>query len=179
MYRINDKKAAIKEIQKYLYVISDAMYDKKLPRVSITSVFDSETTAAILKYQELNGLKESGIVDYNTFTSLYRDYSSIIKEKSVSDFIVGETPFPLSKGTQSEDVRALHIIINELTDRFDSIENVGYGAYYSTATVNAVKTLRRIFGFEITETVDKQLYERLRKELAVLNSMRTKATLVF
>ena len=179
MYRINDKKAAIKEVQKYLYAISDAMYDKRIPRVSVNGIFDEDTANAIRRYQNLNGLSESGIVDYQTFKSLYWDYSLISIENSISDFIVGETPFPLSRGMQSEDVRALHLMINALCDRFESIENVGTGAYYSSATANAVKSLRKIFGLPLAETVDKQFYDRLRREFLTLRAMKAKETLVF
>ena len=46
MYQQSNKNAAVKEIQTYLYLISDRMY-ADVPRIPIDGIYDSETEAAV------------------------------------------------------------------------------------------------------------------------------------
>lgn len=169
MYHASDKKSAIKEIQRYLFKLSDTTYPQ-IPRIPIDGVYDGETAAAVKKYQELRSFKETGIVDYQTFTEMSADYFFVVSDEKMRDFIIGETDFPLSVGSYSEDVRTLHIIINELAKSFSGIEKVGVGAYYSEKTANAVNSFSKIFGYPATGTVDKRLFSRLNTELEAIRA---------
>lgn len=162
-YRINDRGAAIKEIKKYLYLISENMY-KDIPRNTIDEIYDSETKAAVLKYQEIKGIEVSGVVDLETFDALYSDYLLLAEDTVTEDYILS-SGFPLKKGMISEDVRLLHLMINELRKTYQNINYVGTGNYYSSETEKAISYLRNLFGFEGGGDLDKRLYYRIKKEL--------------
>lgn len=173
MYQQNDKRSAVREIQKYLYVLSDRKYET-IPRIPIDGIFDEETKAAVIEYQKIKLLTESGIVDFETFTALYGDYLSVVDNFYTNDYIIGDSAFPLSENEQSEDVRALHLIINELRKSYPQIASVGTGSYFSKRTGDAIEALRELFIFPKSREVDKELYRRLISEINARNQSEIK-----
>lgn len=173
MYQQRDKKSAVREIQRYLFVLSDRKY-KSIPRIPIDGIFDEETKAAVIEYQTVKFLTPSGIVDLETFNSLYEDYMLVVDNFYTNDYIIGDSSFPLSENDQNEDVRALHLIINELRKSYPQIKNVGTGAYFSRRTGDAIEQLRELFIFPSSRAVDKELYRRLQRELNARNQIKRK-----
>lgn len=173
MYQQGDKRSAVREIQKYLYVLSDKKYET-IPRIPIDGIFDEETKAAVIEYQKIKLLTESGVVDFETFTALYDDYISVVDNFYTNDYIIGDSSFPLSENDQNEDVRALHLMINELRKSYPQIVNVGTGSYYSKRTADAVEALRELFVFPKSRKVDKELYRRLKTEINARNQTERK-----
>ena len=164
MYQQTDKKAAVSEIQKYLYVLSDRKYTD-IPRIPIDGIFDKETKAAVVKFQEIRLLSPTGIVDYETFTALYNDYLTVVEDFYTTDYILGDGSLPLSENDQNEDVRAFHIMINELRKTYPQISSVGTGAYFSKRTGDAVEELRALFLLPHSRVLDKELYRRIIAEI--------------
>ena len=173
MYQQTDKKSAIKEIQKYLYVLSDRKYTE-IPRIPIDGIFDKETEAAVIKFQEIKLLSKSGIVDYETFTALYDDYLGVVEDVYTADYIFGDGSFPLSENDQSEDVRALHIMINELRKTYPQINPVGTGAYFSKRTGDAIEILSELFILPKSRKLNKELYRRMIDEINARNRFEEK-----
>lgn len=164
MYQQTDKKETVKKIQEYLYVLSGEKYPK-IPRVPIDGSFNEETRNAVIKFQEIKGLEGNGIVDFNTFTALYKDYRELMLDKSTNGYIVGDGSFPLYETNQNEDVRALHIMINELRKIYPEITEVGIGSYFSSKTARAIEDLRVIFMLPPSKKLDKALYRRMVAEI--------------
>lgn len=164
MYRQNDKSAAIKEIQEYLFFLSDKKYDT-IRRIPIDGVFDNETTEAVIAFQTALSLAPTGIVDYETFTALYREYTSAYNEFSEKNYIVGDGKLPLQENDQNDDVRVLHAMINELRKTYSQINEVGTGAYFSSRTGDAIEKIRKLFLLPYSRKLDKPLYSRLKKEI--------------
>ena len=164
MYQQSNKNAAVKEIQTYLYLISDRMY-ADVPRIPIDGIYDSETEAAVIKYQEIKGISQSGAVDYETFTALYNDYSRIIEYEETNGYIFGDGSLPLKENDQNEDVRALHVMISELRKAYPNIPDTGNGSYYSARTGDAVEALSEIFMLPKSRILDRSLYKRMLTEI--------------
>ncbi len=164
MYHQTDKKSAIKEIQTYLYVLSDRKY-KEIPRVPIDGIFDKESEAAVIEFQKIKLFSETGIVDYETFTALYEDYLAVTEDLSTNNYIFGDSVFPISENDQNEDVRALHVMINELRKTYPQITDVGSGAYFSKRTGDAIEDLRTLFMLPKSRKLDKALYQRMTDEI--------------
>ena len=164
MYNITDKSDAVKEIKRLLFGVSQKLHPN-IPRTTIDGIYDEETREAIKEFQRIKGLAESGETDLATFTSLYDDFKIAKAEFYGRDYIVSGDGFPLQRGDMSEDVRTLHIIINELAKTYRDLENVGTGSYYSRKTQRAISNLRRIFMLEDGEELDRRLFERMLTEL--------------
>lgn len=164
MYLQSDKASAVKEIQKYLFFLSDRKY-KDIPRIPIDGTFDKETQAAVIKFQEIKLLSPTGIVDYETFTALYADYNELVADSYTSSDIIIAKELPLKENDQGEAVRALHVLINELKRYYPQIGDVGNGAYFSARTTSSVKKLRELFRLSNSEQVDSELYRRIVREI--------------
>ena len=164
MYKQSDRISAIKEIQKFLYLLSDSKY-KSIPRVPIDGVFDDETKAAVIAYQKEKQITPSGAVDHETFVSLYSDYSEIINDSNTNGFIFGDGKFPLKEGDRNEDVRALNIIINELSKTYRQITEIDVSSYFSANTGDAIEEITEIFLYPRSRALDKNLYRRINEEL--------------
>ena len=164
MYYQSDKKAATKEIQKYLYVLSGTKYPQ-IPRIPIDGAFDIETEAAVIEFQKIKNISPTGKVDYETFTELYIEYLSVIEDESCANYILGDGKFPLKENDQNEDVKALHIMINELRKTYPQISDPPSGSYFSAKTANAIEDIRRLFLMPSSRELDKALYRRMLTEL--------------
>ena len=164
MYSMYDRQAAIREIKKYLFTVSRYVYTE-IPKTTIDGFYDSETANAIGAFQAISELPITGSVDLRTFDALYALYNAAVTDFNTNDYIIEDRGFPVSPGDMNEDVRTVHLLINELADRFTELENVGTGNYYTNRTANAVRLLRHVFGFTDGETIDKGLYLRMIAEL--------------
>ncbi len=167
MYEVNDKTSAIKEVQKFLHIISDKV-NLEIPRIAVDGVYGDETFGAVKIFQELYGLEKSGLVDRETFDMLFLLYSNAADDFNRSGYLLTEAGFPLKLGDNSNDVLALHLIMNEISCAYTDICETLRGTYYSLSTENAVKNLQKIFLHEITGEVDALLYERMQTELAAI-----------
>lgn len=164
MYSMNDRQAAIREIKKYLYVISTRVYPQ-IGRTTIDGQYDEPTRAAVREFQRIKRLNESGEVDIDTFNALYEAYSRAKDDLCALDYVVEGKPFPFGIGASGEDVRALNILINELTREHTDLKHVGTGSYYSSRTARSVSGLQRAYGLEESGAVDKNTYSRMLMEL--------------
>ena len=165
MYQQNNQSEAIKEIQTYLFFLSDKKYDS-INRIPIDGVFDKETEQAVIAFQKETSIDPTGIVDYETFTTLYSEYVTAYEEFYEKAYIIGDGSLPLKENDQNEDVRALHIMINELQKSYPQISEVGSGSYFSSRTGDAIENIADLFSFQKTRVLDKALYTRIKEEIA-------------
>ena len=159
MYRINDKKSAIREIKKYLYALSRSIHPS-IRRTTIDGVFDEETRGAVIDFQKIMGYNTTGIVDFETFTALYNEYLRAIESKTPNN-ITSSGGFPLSVGDMNEDVRLLHIFVNELAKIYTTVEDVGTSSYYSNESAAAILALSKIFMMDESGVADKIMMKRI------------------
>ncbi len=167
MYRTNDRQAAIREIKKYLYVISTRVYPK-IGRTTIDGQYDEPTRESVKAFQKIKGLPVHGEVDIDTFNELYDVYRTARDDFYARDYVVEDTDFPIGIGHTGEDVRALHILINELAAHHVDVDDTGTGSYYSARTAKAVQSLRRAYGLEESDEVDKIMFSRMLMELEAI-----------
>lgn len=165
MYQQSNRSEAIREIQTYLFFLSDKRYDS-INRIPIDGVFDQETEQAVIAFQKETSLDPTGIVDYETFTTLYLEYKSAYEEFYEKPYIIGDGDLPLKENDQNDDVRTLHTMINELRKSYPEISEVGSGSYFSSRTGDAIEDIRYLFMFERSRVLDKALYSRIKREIA-------------
>lgn len=164
MYDITNRKEVVREIKRYLYLVSEHLYPE-IGRNTIDGIYDRATAESVKKYQTKMMLPVTGEVDYETFTLLFRDFDSVRTKLNEDGYLLTDAGFPISLGDMSEDVRIIHALIGELREVFRELYDVGVGSYYSRRTVESVKMLRKIFGFRDGEHVDEQLYRRMLEEI--------------
>ena len=174
MYELLDKSAAIREIQKFLFVISDKV-NNKVPRVSIDGIYGEETKNAVLIFQNLYDIDGDGTVDKITFDKMYVLYRDALEEAIGRDYIITDNGFPISVGTQSTDVIYIHLLINELSKTYRDIEKVDVrSSYFSDISKKAVNDLEEIFRIDKKGEVDAVLLERMEAEIDSIRRLNEK-----
>ena len=77
MYFIDDKKRYVRDIQKYINIIS--RMKKTIPRVSIDGIYGRETKNSIFIFQQNNNINPTGVLYKATFDVLFREYAALLE----------------------------------------------------------------------------------------------------
>ena len=162
MYVVNDKKSAIKEVQKFLYEIAQTEAD--ISYVTIDGYYSEQTRLAVTEFQRLKSIEENGRVDKQTFDLLYSAYIDALNTKLSSDFGLNSLNFPLKMGDSGNDVSILNSILRELGTYYRELA-VPYGDFFSNDTEQAVNEMQRHLLLEESGTVSESFLGRLKKEV--------------
>lgn len=155
MYRINDKEAAIRELQKCLRVLG---YDGLT--IVPSGIYDESTRAAVERFQAENGIPKSGAVDYNTHTRMYERHKENLKTKKTSE----KLGLPFLKGAYNEDIREINRCIKKIMDYYGLAHRIQNSAHFSEETERCVVCLRKIFRLPHSKEVDALLLSRIEAE---------------
>ena len=163
MYRIEDKSAAVREVQRFLIVIAER--DDTVPQLPADGFYSEELRLAVMEYQRRKGLPASGSVDKETFDLLYSEYSEILLEEERKKGVINYASFPLKLGDSGGDVRNLNTTLSELSLYYKNV-NSPSGGFYSKVTEEAVKSMQ--FHLLVPESgeVTLEFYDRLGLELS-------------
>lgn len=167
MHELLDKQAAIREIQKFIYVISNVV-NTDIPRVAVDGIYGEETVEAVKIFQVIYGIPGTGYVDLETFNMLYFLYSKAVTDKNNADYIITASGFPIKIGSFGNDVIAIHLYITELEKKYPDIGSVGKGSYFNEDSKNAVINLQKIFNLTPTGEVNSALYQRILTEVEAI-----------
>lgn len=142
----------VRSIQYFLDVVA-AFYDS-VPRVSVTGQYDAATDEAVRAYQQTFGLPVDGVLDRDTWNSLYDTYLSIL---NTSQLIDGGVPlFPgraLAQGSTGEDVAMLQEFLTYLAETYTAIPAPSVTGVYGMETQASVLAFQELFGLPATGTV--------------------------
>ena len=130
-----DTGAGVRRVQKRLNELGYFIYD-------ITGTFGYNTLGAVIRFQENNDLKETGVVDEETYRILFSD-----EAVPAGDYI-------MFMGTSGDDVFALQIRLKALGFLYDDPNGV-----FSLDTQTAVMLYSAAAGLPIEEEVSLELYE--------------------
>ena len=166
MYRIDDKAAAIREIQRYLYEIHKSEW-LDIPRVPIDGIYGNDTRAAVLELQRLKGIQPSGVVDYETFNAIYKEriFATRLSD-SDSQYLLTGAPFPFKVGDSGEDIEIIHLIFRELSGYYKDLPIPRKSSYYSEESASFARGLQGVFGMPTDGEVTAEMYDRMLFELS-------------
>lgn len=151
MYRIENRSAAIQNIQKLL-------------SQNETGIFDEKTRNSVAEHQRTFGLEVTGTVDYNTFKSLIRTYENRTLEDTKNIPLLIEPKFPYKIGDHDSNVSIINSILREIFYDYRLESKLPYGNYYSQDTALAVRELRNIFQMSPGEEISAPLFKRMMYE---------------
>lgn len=171
MYIQDNRSAAIKRIQSYLYEIQ--MFEEHSSQVPQDGIFGEETRAAILDFQKHTELNETGIVNYETFQALSDTAKKYKEENERYPFLYSISGFPLQFGGSGADVEALHALLRSLSQYLKDLPPIPRGAYYSHDTEKAIRYMQDVFLLEEDGIVTAALFEMLENELKAKQSFVT------
>lgn len=156
MYRINDKSEAIKRVQRYLSVVlTPAIF------IAPTGVYDEETRTAVMDYQNTMSISSTGIVDYQTFELLYRDFERKSAKNRLNERLENFISFPLIPGSMSEEMTHINRILSDLLNYYGHTHRLIYNNFYSDETSLAVNILQDIYNLNKVDYIDEEMYIRM------------------
>ena len=144
----------VSNLQYFINYIS-AFYDT-VPPLAIDGIYGPSTEDAVRAVQRTFDLPVTGILDLNTWETLYRTYLgfvSTIPLKYVEGNIVPYPGIPLRLGSSSDAVRLLQEYLNYLATVFTELPSIPVTGYFGNQTEEAVLAFQRRFGIEPTGTV--------------------------
>ena len=154
MYRINEKTNAVREIQNYLRELS-RIYTE-IPILSVDGVYDERTREAVRALQRMQGLTETGEVDYETFLALYEAYRPLKDERIGESELIPAAAFPLRMGDSGSYVRILQSVLGEIY----SLPLPADG-FFGRTTEDAVRKAEERYLLTPSGTVDRKLWQLL------------------
>ena len=162
MYPIKDKKAAVKEIQRYLITISQVEY--ALPHVTADGFFGDQTRAAVTEFQKISGLTPSGAVDFETFNAIYRKQLEILQARDREKSVYLAQDYPLKRGDNNESVQMLNAALRILYGYYE-IKKPRDDGYFSADTLAGVIYFKKVFGLKEDGYADIEFMKRLSDEI--------------
>ena len=156
MYDINDKKAAVRNVQSML---SELGYYRSF----ISGFYDVNTSGAVKRFQKEEGLDENGIVNAETLSLLHKRNSAIR---------VGiKNTFPITKETNSTTVREINALMREVLEYYFGAYDLDISTYYSEKTEKAADELYTVFNMSREKGISSALYERLQIEVRSIRNI--------
>ena len=159
----NTKGVAIENLQRYLRWLS--LYDDSIPSVAIDGIYDATTRDAVVSFQRMMGLEETGVVDYHTWMLLFEAYLATILEHEEPR---GFSPFPrfpagysVGSGNRQFLVEVIQYMLNELSVQHDQIPRNAQSGLFDTDTEAGVMALQRAMLLPVTGRVDRQTWNAM------------------
>lgn len=157
---------AILNLQRYLRAIS--FIDSRITRVPIDGLFDSDTQRAVSEYQRTRGIAETGIVDKNTWDSIFNEYKAITQSQDRSPSVNFFPPYPKSYeavlGEKSSFIAMVQLILRELSVIYDDFPEIAMTGVFDAPTEEAVKIFQIASGLEPTGRIDLLTWNRLGRD---------------
>lgn len=139
----------VRSLQYYLAVVGD-FYPEVRP-ISISGVYDRDTTDAVKDFQTLAGLPADGIVGINTWRALYGAYTGIIlTENSIEGGVAFFPGTTLALGSQGEDVLLIQQYLQRISQSISQVPSIVPDGVFGRQTEQAVLAVQRLFGLEET-----------------------------
>ncbi|MDE5946265.1 MAG: peptidoglycan-binding protein [Oscillospiraceae bacterium] len=144
-----------------------------IPKINQTDgIFGAYTREAVLKFQEIFNLQQTGIVDEATWYKIAYIYTSVkrlaeLGSEGVS-FEDTEKKFAneLKIGMQGFEIREIQYYLSVIGAYYDAILPVDITGYFGEETEQSVKSFQQVFGLPQTGIVDRQTWNDLYRAYA-------------
>lgn len=163
MYRLEDRPAAIREVQRFLLIVSQN--DLSIPHITVDGVYTEQTAEAVRIFQQSRNIIPTGSVDLETFTLLFGEASELMAEEERRRRVIDAEGFPLKLGDSGSDVNGLNTILRELSEYYNKIIVKPYGSFFSRDTYDAVIIMQKQLLEEESGLVSIKFYDKLSEEL--------------
>ncbi len=157
---LGDRGREVLAIQYYLNVV--AAFYNTIPRPVISGIYDEATDAAIRAYQETFGLPADGVLDRDTWRSLYDTYRSILETSTLIDG--GVVLFPgeiLRQGSQGEDVATVQEYLAYIAATYPAIPAPSVTGVFGQETDAAVRAFQQLFGLDVSGLVGPNTWDAI------------------
>ena len=164
-FRIEDRAAATRALQGYLYELSRRF--PWMPVVYPDGAYGERTREAVRVFQEHFGLPMTGVTDRLTWERVYRVYRETMDYRTRhADPSVGYADLPLAIGSRGYAVQLLHAALAQLADHYETLPAPAPSSFFQYSSASCVAALQKIYRQKQTGKVDAALWNRIFADLA-------------
>ncbi len=159
---VGDTGEEVAVLQYFLATVS--LFNPEVPSVRYTGTFDEMTREAVIAFQRLQRLPETGIVNDATWNLLYDEYLGILRSLTPEQLQGGVVPFPgvfLTLGFEGDAVIQLQAFINLAHSIYPTIPEIPVTGIFDENTRDAVYAAESTFGIPIDGIVGPVLWDTL------------------
>lgn len=175
-----DKGEKVTILQYFLSVISE--FNNSIPFLNITGEFGPETKNAVIAFQQINSLPQTGIVNAITWNEIYDTFTGIVdtvflsgKTNTIKAEPFGGTVLKLS--STGESVKTLQQYLNIISNVYSSISPIPVTGEFGKETEDSVKQFQKKFGLPETGVVDRDVWNSIVNEYKnVVSATTTRPT---
>lgn len=151
----------ITEVQYYLREISK--YRPEIPLINPDGIYDSKTREAIVEFQKIYGLPQTGVIDlitWNTLVNEYSRYNSIDTSPNKLECFPNKI-CEVKKGDECDIVYIIQILLNSFNKKYKNHNKVNVTGKYDYETENAIKQFQTTSKLPVTGIVDKTTWNSI------------------
>lgn len=175
-----DKGEKVTILQYFLSVIAE--FNNSIPFLNITGEFGPETKNAVIAFQQINNLPQTGIVNAITWNEIYDAFIGIVDTVFLSGITntIQAEPFGgtvLKLGSTGESVKTLQQYLNVISNIYSSISPIPVTGEFGKETEDSVKQFQKQFGLSETGVVDRDVWNSIANEYKnVVSATTTRPT---
>ncbi len=130
--------------------------------LAVDGIYGAETSLAVSRFQQENGLLVTGKVDFETWEKLNEEYEELLESRKPPERVAAiGCNVRLSNGAVGDSVYILQIMLNAVGERFSNIGRVTVDGAYSNETEASVREFQRASGLEETGAADIKTFNQL------------------
>lgn len=152
----------VQAVQYFLNVLS--AYYNTIPSVDINGVLDSQTRTAIMEFQKTFNLPMTGIVDEQTWNSMYNQVVGILETLPPSAISLPSLLWPgivYRLGSEGPGVYLIQQYLSYIASVLEGIPPAEPDGIYGPQTEQAVRKFQEYFGIDVTGVVDRYTWNRI------------------
>ncbi len=163
--RLGDVGPDVQQVQILLNAISTNY--PAIPKVPTGAVFGESTENAVRTFQRIFNLTPDGVVGRATWYKLINLFTGINRLNELNargDVIFGlslEYPDALREGDTGQGVYTLQLMLNVLSEYYDTVPQVAEDGVYGPSTTSAVAAFQRVYGLPVDGIVGPLTWESM------------------
>jgi peptidoglycan hydrolase-like protein with peptidoglycan-binding domain len=148
-------------LQYFLVVIS--LYFPAIPEIAITGVFDNQTRLAVIEYQKTMNIQPTGLVDLETWESIYNQARGILNSLPVQNIYLPLIKYPkdYAFGDQGPGVFVIQEMLQYISNIIPQISYIEATQIFDEATKNSVISFQNFFNLEPTGIVNEETWNKI------------------
>lgn len=152
------------QILQYFLAVVGEYYDA-LPRwqpAEVNGIFGPKTRQAVIDYQRMMGLPQTGEVGRPTWDALVSTYESVLRVRSVQEWLPEIAGFPeifLVMGMRGDAVRRAQELINIIARGYPEVPPVDPDGIFGPATRDSISVIQALLGYPASGAIGPLTWE--------------------
>ncbi len=163
-YDLSDLSVRVELLQRMLRYLSLSMELEDL-LVSVDGVYNDETRRAVMRFQQIERIPVTGVVDQRTWDTIAELYAreQALRSPVRIQLIPNDRGYVTGAAERSDTVLVLQVILNALLEKY-RYPAVMLSGVYDMPTTAAVREFQRVSGLPETGLADRATWLRLAEE---------------